>query len=637
MPRKKQRVVAPPQPGWAVYLRTSSDENQKPELSRSRQRFTIQQNVLDKSAMPVFDEYIDVLTGTTPQRTQYQRLLEDARNGKFSHVIVERADRFGRNDTEALRAIDELHEFGVAVRFANQPDLDPMDPDDRVIVALSFTLARRESALLGLRVKGGLRAKRETGGFPNFAPDGYVNVQVKVTGDAKKLTGRHVHWIEQDPERAPIIRYAFELLLEDKMTLEEICVALHQQGYRYRSGRPFLEVLADGARKANSNTLSAMFHNWAYAGWLTSRAGNVPPKTIQGSWSPIVTTEEFERGLAILERRSRKLVRHRKHDYLLKGIAYYEHQSGKGLQRLTGSTSNAGRSGGGTAYYRIARTEISFLCDSIDMQIPQALRSVEVDPDLLPSIRAVYTQDVAEKMGHVRPDEKGKLLAALKVVDEEEGRMARLLAADKISEEIWNGLWREWQDRRRTIRATLESMQQQHTIHIQNLDSALEMIARVGVVYNALERGAQKELLRLMIERVVINHEGIIALELRAPFSYLKDIAASVRQKDAAGVGSQQEKTDDLTIVGSSQTGGSLTALSCGENRIRTCDWPLRTNNRLAGGPIRPLWHLPSMRLDSGGSGIRTHEGVTLGGFQDHCHKPLGDPSNCVVAIAHKV
>lgn len=29
---------------------------------------------------------------------------------QFSHVIVERADRFGRNDTGALRAMDELHE-----------------------------------------------------------------------------------------------------------------------------------------------------------------------------------------------------------------------------------------------------------------------------------------------------------------------------------------------------------------------------------------------------------------------------------------------------------------------------------------------------------------------------------------------
>lgn len=137
-PRKRKSIRAP-QAGWAVYLRTSSDENQKPELSRARQRYAIEKNVLEQSDMPIFDEYIDVLTGTTPQREAYQQLLADARAGKFSHVIVERADRFGRNDTEALRAIDELHEFGVAVRFANQPDLDPMDPDDRVIVALTFT------------------------------------------------------------------------------------------------------------------------------------------------------------------------------------------------------------------------------------------------------------------------------------------------------------------------------------------------------------------------------------------------------------------------------------------------------------------------------------------------------------------
>jgi DNA invertase Pin-like site-specific DNA recombinase len=186
VPRKKSRPVTAPQPGWAVYLRTSSDENQKPEMSRARQRFAIELNVLQRSPMPVYDEYIDVLTGTTPNREGYQCLLEDARAGKFSHVIVERADRFGRNDTEALRAIDELNDFGVAVRFANSPDLDPMDPDGRVIVALSFTLARRESVLLGIRVKGGLQAKRASGGYPNYAPDGYINVEGKNVGAAKK-------------------------------------------------------------------------------------------------------------------------------------------------------------------------------------------------------------------------------------------------------------------------------------------------------------------------------------------------------------------------------------------------------------------------------------------------------------------
>ena len=34
---------------------------------------------------------------------------------------------------------------------------------------------------------------------------------------------------------------------------------------------------------------------------------------------------------------------------------------------------------------------------------------------------------------------------------------------------------------------------------------------------------------------------------------------------------------------------------SGGEDRIRTCDRGFRPGNRLAGGPIRPLWHLPNM------------------------------------------
>jgi hypothetical protein len=47
-----------------------------------------------------------------------------------------------------------------------------------------------------------------------------------------------------------------------------------------------------------------------------------------------------------------------------------------------------------------------------------------------------------------------------------------------------------------------------------------------------------------MIDRVVIKHEEIITLELRTPFSYLKDFRDGLRQKDAVGVGYQQEKTD---------------------------------------------------------------------------------------------
>jgi DNA invertase Pin-like site-specific DNA recombinase len=77
---RKPKPIAP-QAGWAVYLRTSSDENQKPELSRARQRFAIEKNVLDRSDLPLIEEYVDVLTGKSPDRKGYQRLLQDARAG----------------------------------------------------------------------------------------------------------------------------------------------------------------------------------------------------------------------------------------------------------------------------------------------------------------------------------------------------------------------------------------------------------------------------------------------------------------------------------------------------------------------------------------------------------------------------
>ena len=228
--RRKKPAPVSPQPGWAVYLRTSSDESQKPEMSRARQRFAIEENVLNRSELPVHDEYVDVLTGTTANRPDYQRLLNDARSGKFSHVIVERADRFGRNDTEAMRAIDELHQLGVAVRFANMPDIDPMHMDQRVLVMMTFTLARRESQLLGVRVKGGVQAKLKSGSFANLAPDGYVNKSGKTDLDRKTDLGRIDHWIELDPQRAPIWRYAWDLLLADNHTLAEIAEALPVKG-----------------------------------------------------------------------------------------------------------------------------------------------------------------------------------------------------------------------------------------------------------------------------------------------------------------------------------------------------------------------------------------------------------------------
>lgn len=528
----KRKTSTLPQPGWAIYLRTSNQEVQNPENSQRRQREAIHRNLLSVTTHPTYSEYIDNLSGRyAHNRPSYQRMLDDARSGRFSHVAVENAERFGRNDTEALRAIDELAEIGVVIRFADYPDLDPVDPDDRILVSLSFTLARRESIKLGQRVRGGIHAKMKGGGFAGLAPDGYRNAERRAEGENRTLS-RYDRWIEIDEERACIWRYAWDLLLEARYSLEDICAALHARGYVYRTGRSFLEINRLGHQKANKSTLARIFHNWFYAGWVVSEKAGILPKTIRGEWKPIVTTEEFEYGLKILHKRDQYRTAKRKREYLLKGLVYV--QLGKALeaQKLICSTSNAARPGGGTAYYCISRSGINIKCHVVDGQIAGLLQNIQIDPSILPCIRDYYSEEIAAKLGRLSPDARAEAEASLKAVNQEEARAARLYAAGKMTDEVWNSLWMEWQDRRTRLQQALHALELRQENHVSTLDSALQIIARVGTLYNRLEFEKQRELLGYVVERIVVDPNGrVIQLRLLPPFAYIDEIRRRVEDR----------------------------------------------------------------------------------------------------------
>ena len=51
---------------------------------------------------------------------------------------------------------------------------------------------------------------------------------------------------------------------------------------------------------------------------------------------------------------------------------------------------------------------------------------------------------------------------ALKAISEEETRTARLYTIGKITDEVWDSLWQEWQDKRRSNQISLVSLYRQH-------------------------------------------------------------------------------------------------------------------------------------------------------------------------------
>ena len=130
----------------------------------------------------------------------------------------------------------------------------------------------------------------------------------------------------------------------------------------------------------------------------------------------------------------------------------------------------------------------------------------------------------------------------MKALEEEEARAARLYAAGKITDAVWDILWEEWQDKRRTIQQSLESVNRQQEAHIENLEGALTIIAKVGILYNNLERSSQRELLREMVEKVVVDRDGyVLRVDLLPPFAYLQQVINRVKG-ETSSEGSQKTK-----------------------------------------------------------------------------------------------
>jgi hypothetical protein len=284
-----------------------------------------------------------------------------------------------------------------------------------------------------------------------------------------------------------------------------------------------------------------------------------------------------QRGLRSIRARKRRIGRSRhkyakrRHDYLLKKLIFLSAspldptQPGDKLYRLTGSTSNPGRSGGGTAHYRLDHHPIHFLCSEVESQLSFHLQQVQVDDALMPLIRDYYIKEVADKLGRLRPDERIEIERALKQIDEEEARVLRLYAATMVTEENWRNLWAEWQDKRHKLRASLDLLDQKCESYIDDLDEALTIIAKLGILYETLSGGDQKELLRNVVERVVVNTEGEIErVDLLPPFAYLREVCQRVSGGEETSENLARIETGDVAATCSSKV------LECDPGRTRT-------------------------------------------------------------------
>lgn len=188
----------------AAYIRLSREDGDKTESeSVTNQRQVISDYIVSQPDLGEYSTFIDDgATGTNFDRTGFQDMLTEIKNGNINCVVVKDLSRFGRNYTEAGTYMEQIFPmFGV--RFISV--LDHIDsftrPSemDSILIPLKNLLNDSYSRDLSLKIKSVLTSKKKRGEFiGSFAAYGYQ----RDPDDKSKLV--------IDPETAPIIRNIFE-------------------------------------------------------------------------------------------------------------------------------------------------------------------------------------------------------------------------------------------------------------------------------------------------------------------------------------------------------------------------------------------------------------------------------------------
>ena len=208
---------------FVYYARVSSDkEEQKNSISNQRDYYEqfIQQNKSWKFCGGYVDDGISGMH--VEKREEFQRMLSDAKAGKFDFIITKEISRFARNTLDSIQYTRELLLYGVCVWFQND-NINTIDDDSEFRLTIMAGVAQDEIRKLSSRVRFG---------HAQAIKNGVVLGNSMFYGYDKKDGKLTVNEYE-----AEMIRIIFEKYATGTWSTPKIEKLLYEKGYRNHKGR----------------------------------------------------------------------------------------------------------------------------------------------------------------------------------------------------------------------------------------------------------------------------------------------------------------------------------------------------------------------------------------------------------------
>jgi DNA invertase Pin-like site-specific DNA recombinase len=141
----------------ALYARVSTlDQTTDNQIYDLRQ-------MAEQRGFEIIEEYIDHgISGARARRPALDKMMTDARRGRFDVVVVWAADRLARSVKHFIDVLSELDHLKIAfISFREQ--IDTAGPLGRAIMIIVSAIAELERSLIVERVRAGMRRARLEG------------------------------------------------------------------------------------------------------------------------------------------------------------------------------------------------------------------------------------------------------------------------------------------------------------------------------------------------------------------------------------------------------------------------------------------------------------------------------------------
>lgn len=186
----------------AAYARVST-YNDEQLNSLKAQKDYYEKKIEEEPSWMLAGIYVDEgITGTSYRhRAEFQRMIEDCKQGKIDMVLTKSVSRFARNTVDALNVIRELKEIGVGVFFERE-NVWTLDSKGEFLITLLTSLAQEEARSISENTAWGLRKR--------FA-DGKYSVGYK------SFLGYNAGF-EINEEQAVVVRLIFRMYIQGYST-----------------------------------------------------------------------------------------------------------------------------------------------------------------------------------------------------------------------------------------------------------------------------------------------------------------------------------------------------------------------------------------------------------------------------------